>query len=64
MTYYPSLQISKVFKSEKSRPKDARDDENARLKQKVADLTMDNELLNEKIDRMEQIRPFAERRSK
>ncbi len=37
----------------KSREADARDDEIRRLKTKIGDLTMDNELLNERIDRLE-----------
>ncbi len=37
----------------KSREADDRDEENARLKKKVGELTMDNELLSEKIERME-----------
>jgi len=35
-----------------------------RLKAKIGELTMDNELLNEKIDRIEQNRPLARRRLK
>ncbi len=37
----------------KAREPDVRDDEILRLKAKVGDLTMDNELLEEKIDRLE-----------
>ena len=52
----------------KSRPADGRDDEIRRLKAKVGDLTMDNELLHEMVDRYQQITgsksPFADRRSK
>ena len=48
----------------KSRAHDARDEEIARLKAKVGELTMDNELLNEKIDRMEAGHPLPTRRSR
>ena len=48
----------------KSRPADARDDEIARLKEKVGDLTMANELLEAKIERLETARPLARRRSR
>ena len=48
----------------KSRPADARDDEIGRLKEKVGDLTMANELLEAKIERLETARPLARRRSR
>jgi len=48
----------------KSRPADDRDAEIVRLKGKVGDLTMTNELLEAKIDRLERGRPLAGRRSK
>ena len=48
----------------KSRPADARDDEIGRLKEKVGDLTMANELLEAKIERLETARPLALRRSR
>jgi transposase len=48
----------------KSRPADARDDEIGRLKEKVGDLTMANELLGAKIARLETARPLARRRSR
>ena len=48
----------------KSRPADARDDEIGRLKEKVGDLTMANELLDAKIERLETARPLARRRSR
>jgi len=48
----------------KSRPTDDRDAEIARLKGKVGDLTMANELLEAKIDRLEGGRPLARRRPK
>ncbi len=46
----------------KARPADERDEENARLKAKVGELTMDGEVLREKIDRLEAGRPLAGRR--
>ena len=48
----------------KQRPAHDRDDEIQRLKTKVGDLTMDNELLFERIHAMETGRPFSGRRSK
>ncbi len=48
----------------KERERDARDEEIARLQAKVGEITMDNELLYAKIDKLEGGRPFARRRSK
>ena len=48
----------------KSRPADDRDDEIARLRAKVGELTMDNELLRERARRAEGERPFHPRRSR
>jgi transposase len=48
----------------RSRPADARDDAISRLKEKVGDLTMANELLEAKIARLETARPLARRRSR
>ena len=48
----------------KERERDDRDDEIARLKSKVGEITMDNELLNAKIAAMEGKRPLAHRRSR
>lgn len=48
----------------KERDRDARDEEIARLKAKVGEITMTNELLCAKIDRLEAGRPFAGRRSR
>lgn len=48
----------------KTRPADDRDAEIARLKSKVGDLTMTNELLEAKIDKLEGGRPLARRRSR
>jgi hypothetical protein len=48
----------------KSREPDEADEEIMRLKAKIGDLTMANELLYEKIHRMEDTHPFPWRRSK
>jgi len=48
----------------KSRPGDGRDAEVGRLKAKVGELTMANELLDAKIERLETHRPLAHRRSR
>jgi Transposase len=48
----------------KAREADAGNEETQRLKSMVADLSMSNELLREKIHRMEAGRPLAWRRSK
>lgn len=48
----------------KAREADAENEETRRLKSLVADLSMSNELLREKIHRMEAGRPLAWRRSK
>ena len=48
----------------KERERDARDEEIARLQAKVGEITMDNELLYAKIDKLESGRPLARRRSK
>lgn len=48
----------------KSRPRDTRDARIAQLQAKLGEVTMDNELLQEKIDRMESGRPFVRRRSR
>jgi transposase-like protein len=48
----------------KARPADGRDVEIGRLKAKVGELTMANELLDAKIDRLETHRPLACRRSR
>jgi hypothetical protein len=48
----------------RSRPADARDDEIGRLKEKVGELTMADELLGAKIGRLETARPLAPRRSR
>src|SRR3954449_12207491 len=48
----------------KPRPADARAAEIGRLKEKVGDLAMANELLEAKIERLETARPLARRRSR
>src|ERR687892_612599 len=48
----------------KTRPADGRDVEIGRLKAKVGDLTMVNELLATKIERLEAGRPLARRRAR
>ena len=48
----------------KERERDARDEEIERLKTKVGEITMANELLYAKIDRLEAGRPLAARRSR
>ena len=48
----------------KERERDEHDDEIARLKSKVGEITMDNELLYAKIAAMEGKRPLARRRSR
>ena len=48
----------------KERERDARDEDIARLKAKVGEITMANELLYSKIDRLEAGRPLAGRRSR
>src|ERR1700686_4029826 len=48
----------------KERERDDRDDEIARLKSKVGEITMDNELLYSKIEALEGKRPLAHRRSR
>ena len=44
--------------------RDDRDDEIARLKSKVGEITMDNELLSAKIEALEGKRPLARKRSR
>lgn len=46
----------------KKRPQDARDLEIARLQQKLGEVTMDNELLQKKIEHLEDGRPLPRRR--
>ena len=46
----------------KKRPQDARDLEITRLQQKLGEVTMDNELLQKKIEHLEDGRPLPRRR--
>ena len=48
----------------KSRPRDDRDDRIAQLQAKLGAVTMDNELLYEKVARLEDGRPLGRRRSR
>jgi hypothetical protein len=48
----------------RTRPADERDDEIARLRAKVGEITMENELLRERARRAEAQAPFGRRRSK
>ena len=48
----------------KHRSRDVRDEEIDRLRAKVGEITMDNELLHEKITKMAAGYPFGRRRSK
>ena len=47
----------------RSRPSDERDEKVKDLQAKVGELTMDNELLQQKIERLEVRRPLTHRRS-
>ena len=48
----------------KKRPQDARDEEIARLQQKLGEVTRANELLQKKIEHLEDGRPLPRRRSR
>ena len=48
----------------KSREPDERDEEITRMKDKIGEITMENELLRERARRAEASRPFAPRRSR
>ena len=48
----------------RSRPADARDEDLARLRAKIGELTMENELLRERAQRAEAGHPFGQRRSR
>jgi len=56
--------LAGAFSAMKERERDERDEELARLKAKVGEITMSNELLEEKIARLEAGRPLARRRSR
>jgi transposase-like protein len=48
----------------KTKPRDDRDERIKELERKIGQITMDNELLNAKIDQIEAHTPFVPRRSK
>ena len=48
----------------RSRPTDARDEDLARLRAKIGELTRENELLRERAERAEAGHPFASRRAR
>jgi transposase-like protein len=48
----------------RSRPADAREEDRARLRAKIGELTMANELLRERAERAEAGHPFGSRRSR
>ena len=64
LTEWRDRALSGAATALKERERDDRDDEIARLKSKVGEITMDNELLYAKIAAMEVKRPLAHRRSK
>jgi len=64
LTEWRDRALSGAATALKERERDDRDDEIARLKSKVGEITMDNELLYAKIAAMEGKRPLAHRRSK
>jgi hypothetical protein len=64
LTEWRERALSGAATALKERERDDRDDEIARLKSKVGEITMDNELLYTKIAAMEGKRPLAHRRSR
>ena len=64
LTEWRDRALSGAATALKERERDDRDDEIARLKSKVGEITMDNELLYAKIAAMEGKRPLAHRRSR
>src|SRR4249919_1263474 len=64
LTEWRDRALSGAATALKERERDDRDDEIARLKSKVGEITMDNELLYSKIAAMEGKRPLAHRRSR
>ena len=64
LTEWRDRALSGATTALKERERDDRDDEIARLKSKVGEITMDNELLYSKIAAMEGRRPLAHRRSR
>src|SRR6516164_6575362 len=64
LTEWRERALAGVATALKERERDDRDDEIARLKSKVGEITMDNELLYAKIEALEGKRPLAHRRSR
>ena len=64
LTEWRERALSGAATALKARERDGRDDEIARLKSKVGEITMDNELLYAKIAAVEGKRPLARRRSR
>src|SRR5471032_2918153 len=64
LTEWRDRALSGAATALKERERDDRDDEIARLKSKVGEITMDNELLYAKIEALEGKRPLAHRRSR
>jgi len=64
LTEWRDRALSGASTALKERERDDRDDEIARLKSKVGEITMDNELLYSKIAAIEGKRPLAHRRSR
>jgi len=64
LTEWRDRALSGAATALKERERDDRDDEIARLKAKVGEITMDNELLYAKIEALEGKRPLAHRRSR
>jgi len=62
LTEWRERALSGVATALKERERDGRDDEIVRLKSKVGEITMDNELLYAKIAALEGKRPLARRR--
>src|ERR1017187_3116066 len=64
LTEWRERALSGAATALKEHERDDRDDEIARLKSKVGEITMDNELLYAKIEALEGKRPLARRRSR
>src|SRR5215208_3646805 len=64
LTEWRDRALSGAATALKERERDDRDDEIARLKSKVGEITMDNELLYAKIAALEGKRPLTSRRSR
>ena len=64
LTEWRERALEGVASALRERERDEHDDEIARLKSKVGEITMDNELLYAKIAAMEGKRPLVRRRSR